>query len=318
MLTRMGTWLMGFAPVRGLVHVMPRSLQQKLWRHADHLYAQGARSELLREIHHLIRMHLQDRVMAEPRSRDPKRLLSYGFKVYAHYDEDGILEEVFKRVGLTNRYFVEFGVGYGLQNNTLYLLLQGWRGAWIEGSSLCCEAIKARCEFLIKADRLRVHQGFITAENIEELFRGLDVPAEFDLLCIDIDNNDYWVWRAIQQYRPRVVAIEYNATFRSSVSCVVPYNPAAMWNHTNYFGASLKAMEELGRSKGYCLVGCNYVGSTGFFIREDLVGDRFAEPFTAENHYEPPRGPVQIPFGHPPGFGPVVLSPKTAEPFSGA
>jgi hypothetical protein len=169
------------------------------------------------------------------------------------------------------------------------------------------DAIEKTFRDVIAQGRLKVRYSFITAESIERLFAELGVPEEFDLLSIDIDNNDYWVWQAIERYSPRVVAIEYNASFKQTVSCVVPYSPTTIWNHTNYFGASLKALEVLGRRKGYCLVGCNYTGVTAFFVRADLVGDHFAEPFAAANHYEPPRYFARMPNGHPPGFGPVVL-----------
>ena len=61
------------------------------------------------------------------------------------------------------------------------------------------------------------------------------------------------------------------------------------------------------------MVGCNYTGVTAFFVRDDLVGDHFAAPFTAENHYEPPRYFVRMPNGHAPGFGPVVLTEEEGE-----
>jgi hypothetical protein len=254
----------------------------------------------------LMALRMYEEAFSSPRFREPKRLLASGFKVYSQHDEDGILEEIFRRVGVTNRFFVEFGVGDGMENCTLYRLLQGWNGAWIECSPLCFEAIQHRMGFLINSGQLRAKYSFITAENIEHLFAELNVPAEFDLLSIDIDGNDYWVWNAIGQYRPRVVVIEYNASFQRTVACTVPYAPTAIWDRSNYYGASLKALELLGAQKAYRLVGCNYTGVSAFFVREDCAGDHFASPFTAENHYEPPRYFVRMSNGHPPGFGPVV------------
>lgn len=247
-----------------------------------------------------------------PRFRDPQRLLGSGFKVFSMHDEDGIIEEIFRRVGETNRWFVEFGAGDGLENCTTYLLMKGWSGAWIEGSAACYQAILRHLSFAIEEKRLRVKYSFITAENIEALFAELGVPEEFDFLSIDIDRNDYWVWEAIRHWRPRVVAIEYNASWMASVACVVPYEPYATWDGSNYAGASLKALEYLGRRKGYCLVGCNFTGVTSFFVREDLAaGGRFKEPFTAENHFEPPRH-VRMPSGARRAIGPVVILPAAA------
>jgi len=219
---------------------------------------------------------LYEQAFSTDRFRDRKRLLGSGFKVYSQHDEDGIIEEIFRRIGETDRFFVEFGVGDGLENCTAYCLLKGWNGVWIDGSADCYQSVQRNMKFLLDSKRLIAIYHFITAENVEHLFKQLEVPKEFDLLSIDIDRNDFWVWKALNSYRPRVVAIEYNASFKQTVSCVVPYNPSAIWDGTNYTGASLKALEKLGCENGYRLVGCNYTGVTAFFVREDYVGDRFA------------------------------------------
>jgi len=250
---------------------------------------------------------LYEQAFSTPRFQEPKRLLGRGFKVYSQHDEDGIIEEIFRRIGTTDRFFVEFGVGDGLENCTTYCLLKGWRGVWIDGSAACYQGILKNLDFLIAEKRLRARHSFITMENIEQLFEELEVPREFDFLSIDIDRNDYWVWKGIEHYRPRVVAIEYNASLQHTVACTVPYSGSASWDGlTNYYGASLKALEYLGIEKKYALVGCNYTGVTAFFVRQDCLGDRFLEPYTSENHYESPRYFARMPNGHRPGFGPVV------------
>ena len=75
------------------------------------------------------------------------------------------------------------------------------------------------------------------------------VAGEIDLLSIDIDYNDYWVWKAIEVVKPRVVVVEYNATLPPPLSLVVPYAPATAWDGSNYFGASLEALARLGTTK---------------------------------------------------------------------
>jgi hypothetical protein len=242
-------------------------------------------------------------VLAQPRAADPKRLLRYGYKGYSQMDEDGIIDEIFRRIGVESRYFVEFGVGNGLENNTVSLLLDGWRGAWLEGSAQLAERIAASLQSSIAAGQLRVRQAFVTAETIEALLAELGVPAEFDLLSIDIDGNDYWVWRAITRHRPRVVSIEYNAAFGRSARCTIAYRSDAAWAGDTYMGASLGALEQLGREKGYSLVGCNYAGTNAFFVRDDLVGDHFCAPFTAANHFETARYGFAHTGSHRPGWG---------------
>jgi hypothetical protein len=252
-------------------------------------------------------LRLWNEELAKPRHADPKRLLRYGFKVYSQCDEDGILQEIFRRIGTKSRTFVEFGVESGIECNTVKLLMEGWNGLWLDGTAANLAQIRSTFNSQIAEGRLRAIESFITAENINSLIQQGRLSGEIDLLSIDIDMNDYWVWKAIEIVKPRVVVIEYNATLRPPMSLVVPYNPAQTWNGSNYFGASLEALTRLGREKGYRLVGCNFNGGNAFFVDESCAGDHFLDPPTAEEHYEPPRYfvvPVQS--GHPVQLGPFV------------
>jgi ribosomal protein S18 acetylase RimI-like enzyme len=225
----------------------------------------------------------------DPRYADPRRLQRHEHEAFSQTGEDGILQEIFRRLGTTNRHFVEFGVEGGLECNTANLLLQGWSGLWIEPDQKAVAAIRAGLELVLRAGRLRLLCEAVTAENVEALFAAGGVPEEPDLVSIDIDGNDYWVWRALRRYRPRVVVLEYNPIFPPPTEWVMPYDPAHRWDRSAHFGASLRALQRLAEAKGYALVGCNLTGVNAFFVRQDLVGDKFAAPFTAENHYEPPR-----------------------------
>jgi len=248
--------------------------------------------------------------MAKPRHADPKRLLRYGFKTYAQNDEDGIIQEIFRRVGAASRTFVEFGVERGIECNSVKLLVEGWRGLWIEGARENADAIRRRFAPFIGTGRLTLVAEFITAENIDALLGAAGITGEIDLLGIDIDYNDYWVWKAITAVRPRVVVIEYNASLRPPLSFTVPYDPNGRWSGSNYYGASLEALVRLGRNKGYRIVGCSVAGVNAFFVREDLCGDAFLEPATAEEHYEPPRHFFHLlPAGHTGRPGPFVEVP---------
>jgi hypothetical protein len=227
--------------------------------------------------------------LATPRYANPKRLLRYGFKVYSQSDEDGIIQEIFNRVGTRNRIFVEFGVESGIECNSVKLLVEGWRGLWLDAGTKHVAQIRTHFRTFIDDRRLTANEAFVVAENINSLLEQGGVTGEIDFLSIDIDNNDYWVWKEITAIKPRVVAIEYNATLRPPMSLVVPYDPERRWDGTNYFGASLEALVRLGRDKGYQIVGCNFSGANAFFVREDIAEDLFVEPATAEEHYEPPR-----------------------------
>jgi hypothetical protein len=230
-----------------------------------------------------------DEEIKKPRHADPKRLVQYGYKVYSQNDEDGIIAEIFRRIGTTSRTFVEFGVETGVECNTAKLLMEGWRGLWIEGNPTSVAAIRGNFASFIEDERLQVTGSRVTAENINALIAQGGFSGEIDLLSIDIDYNDYWVWKAIDAVNPRLVAIEYNATLRPPMSLVVPYRADAEWDGSNFQGASLEALVKLGAEKNYRIVGCSIAGVNAFFVRADLCGNRFLEPATAQEHYEPPR-----------------------------
>jgi hypothetical protein len=233
--------------------------------------------------------HAWDEEMKKPRHADPKRLVRYGYKVYSQNDEDGIIAEIFRRIGTTTRTFVEFGVETGIECNTAKLLVDGWRGLWIEANPQSVAAIRDNFASFIADGRLSVAESRVTVENINGLLARSGLGKEIDLLSIDIDFNDYWVWKAIDAVNPRVVVVEYNATLRPPMSLVVPYRPETQWDGSNYYGASLEALVKLGTEKNYRIVGCSIAGVNAFFVRADLTGDRFLEPATAQEHYEPPR-----------------------------
>jgi hypothetical protein len=249
-----------------------------------------------------------------PRNADERRLLKHGFRVYSQADEDGILREIFRRIGETNRTFVELGAAEGLENNTLLLLLQGWRGLWVEGSERKVKVARSRFASEIKSGRLAIEQRFVNAENIEEVLQAS--PHEIDLLSIDLDGNDYHILEAIKSLSPRVIVVEYNAKYPFDLVWVMEYNERHRYDSTDYFGASLKAYELLLTKRGYSLVGCNLLGTNAFFVRADLAKDPpFCSPFTAENHYEPPRYYLRHAFdsGMARGLGPGRFGKLTGE-----
>jgi len=247
----------------------------------------------------LIEIYLE-RKLLHAKYKDSKRLNNYEYQVLSQNGEDGIIYEIFRRIGTKTKYFVEFGVGNGVENNTAYLLLQGWKGTWIEGSEIYCNAITNQYKEMIKRGFLKIKHAFIKRDNIIDLFADLNIPREFDLLSIDIDGNDYWIWQTLSFYTPRLVVVEYNASLGPHIEWVMPYNGEHVWNGNvgNYFGASLNSFDLLARSLGYSLVACNLTGANAFFVRNDCLKDNFQEPFTSENHYEKPMYILERQLGH--------------------
>lgn len=227
------------------------------------------------------------KIRNHPRYGDPRRLLSSQFQVCSQNGEDGIIHEIFRRIGTTNKIFAEVGVGTGHENNSAFLLSQGWTGFWIDGEDRFLTSLKNRGD--LQNECLKYKIAFAKKENISVLFEHLGVPNEFDLLSLDIDQNTYYIWEGLHVFRPRVVVVEYNSAIPPSIDWKAHYCPNRIWNGSQNFGASLKAFENLGRRLGYSLVGCDFVGANAFFIRDDLIANKFLEPFDSENHYEPPR-----------------------------
>ncbi len=249
--------------------------------------------------------HYRDDLLKRPRYQQEKRLIRFGYKVYSQSDEDGVLREIFARIGVAAGHFVEIGVETGLECNSLALLVDGWSGLWVEANGGFVEEIKRTHQCFLKDGCLRIEHHRVDRENVDVLLDQSSLSPEPDLLSIDIDGNDYWVWQAIESIRPRVAVIEYNATWAPPLSVTIAYDPTFQWDGSNYFGASLQALEKLGVSKGYNLVGCGLNGSNVFFVRCDLCGDLFLDPYTAANHYEPPRYYLMSDTGFRPGIGPL-------------
>src|SRR5262249_38434604 len=163
-------------------------------------------------------------------------LRAYERRVSSQNGEDGIIQEILRRVGAPTRFFVEFGVEGGNECNCARLAVEeGWQGLFIEGHVPYFEQLR---------QRYRPHAGvqcanaYVSSANIEQLLAAHAVPREFDLLSIDIDGNDYWVWAAVEGWRPRVVVIEYNASQGPARRWVMQENPDHRWDGTTYYGAS--------------------------------------------------------------------------------
>ena len=185
-------------------------------------------------------------------------LAQFEKKVFSQNGEDGVITKIFQTIGVTNRYFVEFGVEGGRDSNSRNLLDNfGWKG-------LMMDRFHENATINLKRE-------CITAGNCGGLLEKYTVPAKFDLLSIDVDYNDFYVWQALKNYHPRVVVIEYNATHLPNVDQVVLYSPKYEWDGSNYYGASILSMTKLGKTKGYTLIYAESKGVNLFFVRDDVL-----------------------------------------------
>lgn len=245
----------------------------------------------------------------------PKRLEQYGFKIYSQNDEDGILEEIFRRLGISKGVFCEIGVENGLECNTLYLLHQGWRGAWLDADESRKLQIEAKFQSLLDRNLLSLATGYVTPENINDVLvetahRHEIGVGDVDFLSIDIDGMDIYLFEALQHF-PKVICIEYNGKFPPPLMKKPVFNPENVWRGTDYMGSSLTALCDTANSKGYSLVGTNLTGLNAFFVRNDLLGTHFEEKLGPDRLYNPARyyltlDHFQYDPGHPADFGPYT------------
>jgi hypothetical protein len=205
------------------------------------------------------------------------------FRSFSQNGEDGVLLYIFSVVGVTNKRVVEICAGDGIECNSANLIVNhGWEGLLFDGDAGKLELgrdLYARlADTFLRPPKL-VHS-WITAENVNEQISCHGFTGEIDLLSLDVDGNDYWIWKAIGCVRPRVVVLEYNAWWGPHRAVTVPYDPEFRLDFSRipfYCGASLAAFVALGRDKGYRLVGCARSRINAFFVRADLGTDLLPE-----------------------------------------
>jgi hypothetical protein len=197
-------------------------------------------------------------------------LVRHELRVFSQNGEDGVLAEMIRRSGAPGRYFVEFGAADGVQNNCAFLAdVLRWNGLFMDGGEREYEGLAHR---YAGRPEVTTAKAMVTPENIQGLLAAHGVPAEPDVLSIDVDGSDYWIWEAITDYRPRIVVIEYNGSLEPGRRLVQPRDTGA-WLQTDFIGASIEALVALGERKGYRLVHCEMTGNNAFFLRDDLPGD---------------------------------------------
>jgi hypothetical protein len=194
-------------------------------------------------------------------------LAVHALSVFSQNGEDGILFSLCRRMAVPHS-FVEFGVERGSQGNCILLAdVFGWNGLFIEYDEKSYSELASKYVNNKRIDTLRKK---VTPQTVNSIFNQAGVDHDLGILSIDIDGNDYWVWNALNDYRPAIVIIEYNASLPFEV-LVQPYADKG-WDETMFFGASLRALEALASMKGYDLVHTDLAGVNAFFVRHDLLG----------------------------------------------
>jgi hypothetical protein len=207
-------------------------------------------------------------------SRELPSVWETGFRVFSQFDEDGVLLFLLAVAGTEKSTFVDIGAGDGVAaSNCANLALNlGFDGLFVEADA---ERVSAGERFY------RLHrdtslfppafrQAFVTRANVNDVIRDAGFEGDVDVLSIDIDGNDYWIWEALDVITPRIVIIETQVE-RGLEEWVAPYDETFRWSDGAEGGASLTAMDALARRLGYRLVGANRFGFNIFFVRSDVA-----------------------------------------------
>lgn len=199
-----------------------------------------------------------------------------GFRCHSQCEEDGILLYLFSLLGSTSKVAVELGAGCGRECNTTNLIVNhGWHGFLFDGDPANVET--GRRFFSQHRDTWiwppKFIHAWITAENVNQVLLQAGISGEIDLLSLDIDGMDYWVWKALGCVEPRVVVCETHNVIGPEKALTVPYDPDFILQTPDYCGASLAAMVNLGFEKGYRLVGTHRYGFNAFFVRNGIGED---------------------------------------------
>uniref|UniRef100_A0A6C0K5Y5 Methyltransferase FkbM domain-containing protein n=1 Tax=viral metagenome TaxID=1070528 RepID=A0A6C0K5Y5_9ZZZZ len=212
-------------------------------------------------------------------------------KVFSQNGEDGVtimLVELIYNGDNTDKFYVEFGVQSGYECNTKILReVYEWNGLQMDADN---EKLS-----------INLRKEFITKENVVDLFKKYNVPMNINVLCVDIDYNDFYCLNEIlANYKCDIIICEYNATHAANEDKIVIYNKDAYFDGTNYFGASLLSFDKLGKKYNYSLIYCDKMGVNCYFVHNDIIKEKklqFKNMGDIAQIYKPAR------YGHGPNGG---------------
>ncbi|WP_299250041.1 hypothetical protein [uncultured Cytophaga sp.] len=205
----------------------------------------------------------------------------YEFKIFSQFGDDGIIQFLIKNIEIKNEIFIEFGVEDYMESNTRFLMMNNnWTGFVMDGSEEAMNSLKNQNWYW---QYCLTHKAvFIDQDNINGLLASTGF-SNIGLLSIDIDGNDYHIFKKIDlsKLNPSIIIAEYNSIFGKTRQITVPYNKSFVRTQAHYsnlyFGASLPALNHAAIEKGYALIGCNKAGNNAYFIRKDLLNDKVKE-----------------------------------------
>jgi hypothetical protein len=298
-------WLTGPANIRNETPVIAK-LRNRIRRVADHLQIGPNLEARLASVDQQLQKQLLQtfqRRCAEDPALFARGFNDYGFRVYSQYEEDGLLLYIFAAVGFGSKRVVEICAGDGRECMATNLIINHqFDGLLFDGNDKRVTA--GRQFFASHKDTFwrppSFQRAWITVENVNALLVEQGFQGEIDLLSLDLDGIDYWIWKALDVVRPRVCVFETNNIIPSSLSLTVPYSDEfdSSWDKPDpereFRSVSLRALTKLSQKKGYRLIGAHRHGFNVFFIREDLATNIFPTITVDQVHDNPSTRQAQL------------------------
>ena len=181
-----------------------------------------------------------------------ERVTDFDFKIYkknifSQYGEDGIIEEIFKRLSdVSDKRCCEFGAWDGkfLSNTWNLITNHNYEGILIEADKKRFDELNINFpdKKIIKINKF---VNFSGEDSLDNILENNFFNKDFDFLSIDIDGCDYWIFESLSKFTPKVICIEFNPLIPNKVDFIQEKNMKINQ------GSSAKSIIDLGLKKNY-------------------------------------------------------------------
>jgi hypothetical protein len=177
-------------------------------------------------------------------------LNEFAGNVTSQSGEDGLVAKALSLLPDPTLWCVEFGAWDGKHLSNTFDLVdsKGYNVALIEGDPVKYKELCISYPHKDRAVFANAFVGWSEDDGLDQILSRYPVPRAFDLLSVDVDGNDYHIWRATKSFQPKLVLIEYNPSIVNAVEFVQPAEPDCNQ------GSSPASIVKLGREKGYELI----------------------------------------------------------------
>lgn len=197
----------------------------------------------------------------------------------SQHGEDGIVSSIASHGMFQSGSFLEIGFYPAEANLIHYSICHKSYGVFVDADERVCSL--ARKTFAcMNLQNVTVINQKVCPDRVNALISE-HCGNSLGVMSIDIDSVDYWLWKEVTAVKPDLVILEYNGALGPDKALTVPRD----WEDITceedklgiFLGASLKALVELSKSKGYRFIGCESSGINAFFLAESVLEDDFSE-----------------------------------------